>query len=103
MTIRPSSGETWLKMSFQKATFSSLFWFYNDLLWMKAETKFDLIMEGYSKPASLIFLRFIKDNFHDRDVDYMENEKPEGFEDWFTARIIQNDRAPANIAKISHT
>lgn len=27
----------------------------------------------------------------------MENEKPEGFEDWFTARIIQNDRALANI------
>lgn len=52
MTIRPSSGETCLKMSFQIATFSSLFWFYNGLLWMKAETKFNVIMEGYSKPAS---------------------------------------------------
>lgn len=41
-----------LKMSFQKATFSSLFWFYNGLLWMKAETKFNVLMEGYFKPAS---------------------------------------------------
>lgn len=28
----------------------------------------------------------------------MENEKPEGFEDWFTVRIIHNDRALVNIA-----
>lgn len=65
-----------------------MFWFYNGLFWMKVEIKFNVIMEGYFKLVLLIFLRFIKDNFYDRDVDYKENEKLEGFEDWFTARII---------------
>lgn len=66
MTIRPSSGETCLKMSFQKATFSSLSSFYNGLLWIKAVTKFNVIMEGYSKDT--------------RDVDYKDTLNQHHFE-----------------------
>lgn len=41
---------------------------------------------------------FATTNFRDQDVEYMENETPEIFEDWFTAGKIWDNKALANTA-----
>lgn len=44
---------------------------------------------------------FVATNFCDQNVDYLENDMPKTFVDWFMARNIHDDKALSNLVKIS--
>lgn len=42
-------------------------------------------------------------NFHDQNVDHLDNHLPETFYDWFAVRDNRDKKALADLTKISHT